>query len=130
MQAQTKARGVTKLLQALLDCRPMPKPRIQILVCTNERPEGATKPSCGPKDALALYRAFKDGVRRYGLRQDVMVVRTGCLKHCSRGIVIALWPRNIWYQGVQASDVDEILRETIIAEREIPRLKMPDIPWE
>ncbi len=109
----------------------MPKPQIQILVCTNERPEGARKPSCGTAGkALAIYRAFKDGVRTRNLRQDVMVVRTGCLKHCSQGITIALWPGNRWYAQVTLEDVDDILDRSVVADETIDRLAMPDIPWE
>ena len=108
----------------------MPKPEIQILVCANERPPDATKPCCHPKGALEVYRRFKDRVRSHGLRDSVMVVRTGCLKHCSQGIAINLWPMNFWYRGVVLEDVDEIITESVIGRREIERLKMPDIPWE
>lgn len=108
----------------------MPKPRLQILVCTNERPEGARKPSCGPKDAGEVYRRFKDVVRARGLRDHVMVVRTGCLKHCSRGVVVALWPANTWYRGVRLEDVEEIVERSAIDGEVVDRLVMPDIPWE
>lgn len=108
----------------------MPKPEIQILVCVNERPSDARKPSCGPRGALAVYRRFKDGVRARGIRDHVMVVRTGCLKHCSRGITVNIWPRNVWYAQVTLDDVDEILDRSVGGEEEIERLLMPDIPWE
>ena len=108
----------------------MPKPRIQILVCVNERPSGARKPSCGPRGALEVYRRFKDGVRARGIRDHVMVVRTGCLKHCSQGITVNLWPLNLWYRQVTLDDVDEILDRSVIAGEQIERLRMPDIPWE
>ncbi len=108
----------------------MPKPRIQILVCVNERPSDARKPSCGPRGGLEVYRRFKDGARERGIRDHVMVVRTGCLKHCSQGITVNLWPPNLWYRRVTESDVDEILDRSVIAGEEIERLLMPDIPWE
>lgn len=108
----------------------MPKPKVQILVCVNERVPGATKPSCAPKGALQLYRRFKDRVRALGIRDDVMVVRTGCLKHCSQGITVNIWPHNFWYRGVTLDDVDEILEASVLDDREVERLRMPDIPWE
>jgi len=108
----------------------MPKPQVQILVCANERAPDATKPSCGPRGALELYRRFKDRVRELGIRDQVMVTRTGCLKHCSQGITVAIWPHNLWYRGVGLDDVDEILEITVQGGREIERLRMPDIPWE
>ena len=109
----------------------MSKPKIQILVCTNERPPDARKPSCGPRGGLEVYRRFKDRVRELGLRDRVMVVRTGCLKHCSRGITVAVWPWNLWYQRVTVADVDGILETTVLGEgRVVERLRMPDVPWE
>lgn len=108
----------------------MPKPEIQILVCTNSRPPGASKPCCEPKDAMEVYRRFKDRVRSHDLRDRVMVVRTGCLKHCSQGLTINLWPMNFWYRNVTLEDVEEILTESVIGGREVERLSMPDIPWE
>lgn len=108
----------------------MPKPQIQILVCANERAPDAAKPSCGPRGALEVYRRFKDRLRELGIRDQVMITRTGCLKHCSQGITVAIWPHNLWYRGVVLDDVDEILETTVQGGREIERLRMPDIPWE
>lgn len=115
----------------LVTCAELPRPEIQILVCTNERPPGAPKPSCGPRGGLEVYRRFKDRVRELGIRDQVMVNRTGCLKHCSRGITVAIWPYNLWYSRVTLDDVDEILERSVLGKGdEIERLAMPDIPWE
>lgn len=109
----------------------MPRPKVQILVCLNERPEGARKPSCGPRNGLKIYHRFKDRVRELGLRDDVMVVRTGCLKHCSQGLAVAIWPYNLWYAKVELDDVERILQESVVGEgRSVEELQMPDIPWE
>jgi (2Fe-2S) ferredoxin len=107
----------------------MPVPTIQILVCTNERPPDGPKPSCLPRGGLAVYHRFKDTVKARGWRADVMVNRTGCLKHCSRGITVAVQPQNAWYSSVTAADVDEIL-DAARAGATVERLRMPDIPWE
>lgn len=109
----------------------MPKPQIQILVCLNERPADAPKPCCSARGSLAVYRRFKDRVKELGIRDKVMVARTGCLKHCSQGITVAVWPYNLWYRGVGEDDVEEILQTTVLGDgREVERLRMPDIPWE
>lgn len=108
----------------------MPAPEIQLLVCTNERPPGAAKPCCAARDGFAVYQALKDRVKELGLRERVLVTRTGCLKHCSRGVTVAVWPHNLWYGGVCLGDVDELLSREALAGREIVRLRMPDGPWE
>lgn len=101
------------------------------MVCLNERPAEGPKPSCAPRGSLAVYHRFKDRVKELGLRDRVMVTRTGCLKHCSRGITVAVWPWNRWYGGVTLEDVEEILQTTVLGGgREVERLRMPPGPWE
>ena len=110
---------------------PMANPQIQILICLNERPADSNKPSCAPMGSLAVYHRFKDRVKELGIRDRVMVTRTGCLKHCSQGITVAIWPFNLWYRHVTVDDVEEILQRTVLEDgREVERLRMPDIPWE
>jgi (2Fe-2S) ferredoxin len=108
----------------------MPKPERQVLVCTNTRPPGNPKGSCGEKGAEALADALKDLVRERGLRDRVMVNRTSCLKHCSRGITVAVQPDNTWYAGVESEDLPELCASHLEAGQPVARLLMPDIPWE
>ena len=83
----------------------MPYPEVQILVCTNDRGPEAEKPSCAQRGGLEVYRRFKDAIRERGLRDTVIVTRTGCLKRCSQGITVGVWPWNVWYRGVTIEDV-------------------------
>lgn len=114
----------------------MPYPQVQILVCANERPPGAEKPSCGPRGGAEVYRRFKDAIRARGLRERMIVTRTGCLKHCSLGVTVAVWPWNLWYRGVTVDDVDEILDAAAGSDpggagRVVERLRLPeDAPFE
>ena len=109
----------------------MAKPKLQILVCTNEREPGGKKPCCAARGSLEVYHRFKDRVKELGIRDDVMVTRTGCLKHCSQGTTVAVQPLNFWYRRVNtAADVEEILETTVRRGEEVERLRMPDIPWE
>lgn len=108
----------------------MPKPMSQVLVCVNERGPGAGKPCCASRDGLAVYQGLKDRVKARGLRDQVLVTRTGCLKHCSRGVTVVVWPGNVWYGGVASGDLDEIVERTALGGEPIARLAMPPGPWE
>lgn len=79
---------------------------------------------------MDVYRRFKDTVRQKGLRDRVMTVRTGCLKHCNQGIAVCIWPHNLWYSQVTVDDVDEIVERFLDDGAAVERLLMPDVPWQ
>jgi len=108
----------------------MPKPERHVLVCLNLRPPGNPKGSCGEKGSEAVFDALKAMVKERGLGDRVIVNRTNCLKHCSRGITVAVHPDNVWYGGVQQGDLEEIFESHLREGRPVERLSMPDIPWE
>ena len=107
----------------------MPKPERHVLMCLNQRPAGHPKGCCGEKGAEALFGRLKALVAERGMNDRVMVTRTGCLKHCSRGVTLAVYPENVWYGGVSQSDAEEIL-EHLTGGGCVERLLMPDVPWE
>lgn len=108
----------------------MPKPERQVLVCVNTRPPGNSKGSCGEKGSEGLFHALKSLVRERGLADRVMVTRSYCLKHCSRGPTVAVQPDNVWYAAVRPEDLAEIVGSHLEQGRPVERLLMPDIPWE
>jgi (2Fe-2S) ferredoxin len=108
----------------------VPKPTHHVLVCTNNRPPGNPKGSCGEKGAEALFDALKARVRGDGLDDRIIVNRTSCLKHCSHGMTVAVQPDNVWYGGVTPQDLEEIVESHLKGGRVVDRLGMPDIPWE
>ena len=108
----------------------MPKPERHVLVCINERPAENPKGSCAAKGSVSLYEALKAMVRDRGLGRRVIVSRASCLKHCSRGITVAVHPDNAWYAGVTPADLGEICDSHLRDGVPVARLEMPDIPWE
>jgi (2Fe-2S) ferredoxin len=106
------------------------KPERHVLVCTNTRPPGNTKGSCGEKGSESLFEALKSMLRERGLKDRVIVNRTSCMKHCSRGITVAVQPDNVWYAGVTEKDLEEICTSHVEGGAPVERLLMPDIPWE
>jgi (2Fe-2S) ferredoxin len=108
----------------------VPKPERHVLICLNTRPPGNPKGSCGEKGSEALFDRLKAMVKERGLGGQVIVNRTSCLKHCSRGITMAVYPENVWYSQVGDGDLEEICSSHLAGGRPLARLFMPDIPWE
>ena len=108
----------------------MAAPACHVLVCLNERPPGNPKGSCAGKGSEALFDRLKAMVKEGGLGDRIMVNRTNCLKHCSQGVTVAVYPDNVWYARVGLDDLPEILQSHLREGRPVARLFMPDIPWE
>jgi (2Fe-2S) ferredoxin len=108
----------------------MPKPERHVLVCLNARPPGNPKGSCAEKGAEQVFDHLKALVKERGLGDRVIVNRANCLKHCSRGVTVAVYPENVWYAGVTVPDTEQIFADHLKEGHAVERLLMPDIPWE
>ena len=93
-----------------------------LFICTNQRPEGAAKPSCGEAHGLELISEFKKLIKEKGLSVEIRTQKTGCLDLCDHGPVLVVYPEGVFYQHVQLSDVAEIVDEQLVANRVVERL--------
>lgn len=107
----------------------MPKPKHHILVCTNSRPPGHPKPSCGAEGAQDLLMAFNMGLMERGIQPgEVIVSGTTCLGPCEQGPTVVVYPTGTWYSQVKNPDVAIILDEHIKKGEPAAQLK-PDAVW-
>ncbi len=93
-----------------------------IFICTNQRPEGAAKPSCGETHGMALVTEFKKQIKEKGLSFEIRAQKTGCLDVCDFGPALVVYPDGVFYQNVQLSDVAEIVNEHLIGNKVVERL--------
>ena len=93
----------------------MPKLKYHILVCTNSRPPGDPKPSCGSAGAAQLLMAFNMGLMQRSVPPgEVLVSAPGC---------------NTWYSKVTGGDVATILDEHVAKGTPAAKLN-PDSVWK
>ena len=88
--------------------------RANVLVCSGT--------GCTASGAAPLVEALKSEVTRRGLDSEVRVVGTGCRGFCAMGPVMIVYPEGIFYCQVQASDVQELVEETLVKGRVVQRL--------
>lgn len=67
-----------------------PKWKTLVLVCDNERPADAPKPSCRPQGGAELREWLKAELKREGLWGEVRVLSTSCLDACKQGVTVAV----------------------------------------
>jgi len=104
----------------------MPKFEKHIFVCGNQRPEGHPRGCCDPSGQAALQKLFKQRLAEHGLKGRVRANQSGCLDQCEHGPNIVIYPEGIWYGGVTANDIEEIIESHIIGGRPVKRLQLRD----
>ncbi|MDR1893629.1 MAG: NADH-quinone oxidoreductase subunit NuoF [Spirochaetales bacterium] len=85
-----------------------------ILVC------GGT--ACESSKANEIYDAIVKETKAQNVMDDVQVVKTGCFGFCEKGPIVKILPEDAFYVNVKAGDAREIIAETIVKGRVIPRL--------
>jgi len=86
------------------------RPRLHILVCTNQRPPDATLPCCASAHGLAVADALRQAVQRSPFRGQIWVTQTGCLTFCNaRGATVVAYPSGLWFTEVTLEDIPDLL---------------------
>ena len=88
-----------------------------VFVCTS----GETCPEQG--DTEKFVKILRERARQVGQPGDVRVNKAGCFSQCGRGPMIVFYPEDIWYAGVQESDLEEIFTSHIVGGRPVERLR-------
>ncbi len=102
----------------------MPPPYVRhVFVCTNRRPDGSPKGCCATKGSEAVRLALKREVDAQGVR-DVRINAAGCLDACEQGVAVVVYPEGAWYVGVTEADVQELVREHLVAGHPVERLQL------
>ena len=107
----------------------MPKPAYHILVCTNQRPPGHPRGSCGESGATSVLEKLSSEIESKMLFGKVIISTTSCLGPCSMGPVVVVYPDGVWYSRVKPGDVAEILDQHIGQGKKVSRLEIPDAVW-
>ena len=84
--------------------------RRHVFVCTS----GDTCPTQGDVEAFVKY--LRDEVVKAGLHHDIRINKSGCFSQCGHGPMMVVYPDDVWYGAVQASDLPEIAAHIVGGE--------------
>ncbi len=73
-------------------------------------------------EVSSLFRLLKENEEKYGLQNEVAVVKTGCHGLCAEGPVMIVYPEAVFYSKVRPEDVEEIVSEHLLKGRIVERL--------
>jgi (2Fe-2S) ferredoxin len=99
--------------------------KIHVFVCTGS--------SCSKNDSERTLERFREVLAERGLlygkpgkrgnpQGTVIVTTCGSVGLCAIGPAVLIYPDGIWYYGVTAEDVDEIVSEHLQGGRPVERL--------
>ena len=72
--------------------------------------------------ALEVKHVLEETIGKYNLGSQVSVVETGALGIYDQGVVLAVFPDDVYYGNVMPSDVEEIVTEHLLKGRVVSRL--------
>ena len=96
-----------------------------VMVCINERTFDHPKGSFAQCNSVEIRAKLKEELEKQNLKGKARILGTTCMDVCEHGAVLCVMPDNIWYGGVQAKDVKEIVGEHLINGKVVERLQIP-----
>jgi NADH:ubiquinone oxidoreductase subunit F (NADH-binding)/(2Fe-2S) ferredoxin/NAD-dependent dihydropyrimidine dehydrogenase PreA subunit len=81
---------------------------------------------CQALGVQKVLEAFDEEIKKQGLEGKVEIKETGCLGFCEKGPRIVIYPEEVYYFQVKASDVPEIVSKTLINNEIVERLLYKD----
>ncbi len=92
-----------------------------IFVCLGKR--------CAKKGSEELLDALKELVKKRGLKEQIRVSRSGCVKSCKETDIegeyspmVLVYPQSVWYRNVEVKDLPDILTSHIEKNEPLTRL--------
>jgi (2Fe-2S) ferredoxin/2-polyprenyl-3-methyl-5-hydroxy-6-metoxy-1,4-benzoquinol methylase len=94
--------------------------RYHVFICDQKKPEGV--PCCPARGSAATIEALRKEVAKRGLLDEVQITTCGSLGVCERGPNLVVYPEGVWYSGVRAEDVPELVESHFVQGRVVERL--------
>lgn len=107
----------------------MARPTRHVFVCSQNRPAGHPRGSCGAKGCAEVVDEFMKQWQQRQCFTQVMVTPSGCIGPCSMGPNVLVYPEGVMYSNVSKEDVSEIFDEHLLGGQVVERLKTPADKW-
>ena len=97
-----------------------------LFVCENQRDPSDPRGCCAAKGSQEIRAALKAELNKRGLKGVARANGSGCLDACEHGPTLVVYPEEIWYGGVTAADVPEIVERHLVNGEPVERLMIPE----
>jgi (2Fe-2S) ferredoxin len=83
-------------------------------------------PNCTPRGSQALMPVLLAAIERAGIADEVEVIATSCRNRCEYGPSMNVYPGPVFYAGVTAEAIEQIVREHFVEGRPVERFRFRD----
>ncbi|PLX17441.1 MAG: NADH-quinone oxidoreductase subunit F [Candidatus Muiribacterium halophilum] len=87
--------------------------RLHVLVCAGA---GCISSGCG-----AVSKALRESVEKNNLKDEVLIIETGCMGACEMGPIVVVYPEGIFYKKLKPENMEEIVQEHFIKGRTVEK---------
>lgn len=94
-----------------------------MFICGNERKSDDPRGCCATKGAAEVLDRLKEKIHELKLKKEIRINRAGCLDQCAKGVSLVVYPEGVWYGGVTAADVEEIVESHLLGGKPVERLR-------
>ncbi|MGM9550838.1 MAG: NADH-quinone oxidoreductase subunit NuoF [Clostridia bacterium] len=92
--------------------------KYDVLVC------GGT--GCTSSGSETLLKEFDLQLEKYGIKDQVQMVKTGCFGLCALGPIVIVYPEGTFYSRVQKEDVEKIVSNHLVKGEVVKELVYPE----
>lgn len=107
----------------------MPRPERHVFVCTQQRPPGHPRSSCGQHAAGDVFNEFLWELQQRNLFDRIQVTATGCMGPCSEGPSVLVYPEGVMYAKVSKERVAEIFERHLVGGTPVEELRVAPEFW-
>jgi (2Fe-2S) ferredoxin len=107
----------------------MPRPERHVFVCTQQRPPGHPRSSCGQHGCGPVYEEFLWQLQQRDLFNRIQVTATGCMGPCSEGPTVLVYPEGVMYSKVSKEDVATIFDQHLLGGAPVASLTASPEHW-
>lgn len=107
----------------------MPRPEKHVFICTQSRPQGHPRGSCGSNHSADIMAEFMAEIQRRNLFDKILLTNTGCIGPCMLGPNVLVYPEGILYGKVKKADVKTIIDQHLIGGEPVADLIVSKEIW-
>jgi len=105
-------------LGAIAESLGIPQIERHLFLCAD-----ASVPKCGDREtSLEVWEYLKQRLKELNLQPQVFRTKANCLRVCTAGPILAVYPDRVWYHSVTIEALERILQEHLLANRIVAEL--------